>query len=193
MAPYGSAFISLINSHISKLPLSLNPYNFFIKLSISSSFFDIFFVLYPFAAEKGDDYSICPKPRMRTLIVSLIITIFTVYPTRAENSTRPEVPGHCKTSCGYNKGLNTYVTLVLCDLYFLPPQFYFLSNLVPVVYEKMEMVPPSNFSSKTNVQSRHPTGVGVHARHLSPSTPQPSYVLMKIHIITFSYLKKREI
>jgi hypothetical protein len=29
------------------------------------------------------------------------------------------------------------------------------------------MVPPSNFSSKTNVQPRHPTGVGVHARHLS--------------------------
>jgi hypothetical protein len=39
---------------------------------------------------------------MRTLIVSLIITIFTVYPTRAENSTGFEVPGHCETSCGDN-------------------------------------------------------------------------------------------
>jgi hypothetical protein len=56
---------------------------------------------------------------------------------------------------------------VLYDIYFLPPQFHFLSNLVPVVYEKTEMVPPSNFPSKTNVQSRHPTGVGVYARHLT--------------------------
>jgi len=44
---------------------------------------------------------------------------------------------------------------VLYDLYFLPPQFHFLSNLVPVVYEKTEMVPPSNFPSKTNVHPRH--------------------------------------
>jgi hypothetical protein len=57
---------------------------------------------------------------------------------------------------------------VFYDLYFLPPQFYFLSNLVHVVYEKTEMVPPSNFLSKTNVQPRNPTSVGVHARHLSP-------------------------
>jgi len=28
------------------------------------------------------------------------------------------------------------------------------------------------FPSKTNVQPHHPTGVGVHARHLSPCTPQ---------------------
>jgi hypothetical protein len=34
---------------------------------------------------------------------------------------------------------------VLYDLYFLPSQFHFLSNLVPVVYEKMEIVPPSDF------------------------------------------------
>jgi hypothetical protein len=40
---------------------------------------------------------------MRTVILSLIVTIFTVYPTRAENSTRPEVPGHCETSCGNNE------------------------------------------------------------------------------------------
>jgi len=40
---------------------------------------------------------------MRTVIVSLIITILTVYPTRAENTTRPEVSGHCETSCGDNK------------------------------------------------------------------------------------------
>lgn len=53
-------------------------------------------------------------------------------------------------------------TPMLYDLYFLPPQFHFLSNLVPVVYEKTEMVPPSNFSSKTNVQPRHSTGVSVH-------------------------------
>ncbi|KAE7999837.1 hypothetical protein FH972_004231 [Carpinus fangiana] len=35
---------------------------------------------------------------MRTVIVSLIITIFAVYPTRAESSTDP-----CRTSCGANK------------------------------------------------------------------------------------------
>jgi hypothetical protein len=57
---------------------------------------------------------------------------------------------------------------VLYELYFLPPQFYFVSKLVPVVWEKTEMVHPSNFPSKTNVQPRHPTGVDVHARHLSP-------------------------
>jgi hypothetical protein len=33
--------------------------------------------------------------------------------------------------------------------YFLPHQFHFLSNLVSVVYEKTEMVPPSDFPSKT--------------------------------------------
>jgi hypothetical protein len=44
---------------------------------------------------------------------------------------------------------------MLYDLYFLPHQFHFLSNLVPVVYEKTEMVPPSDFSSKTNVHPRH--------------------------------------
>ncbi|XP_059457543.1 wall-associated receptor kinase-like 14 isoform X2 [Corylus avellana] len=48
-------------------------------------------------AEKGDDYSVWPKPRMRTVIVSLIITIFTVYPTRAQSST-----DRCNTSCGAN-------------------------------------------------------------------------------------------
>jgi hypothetical protein len=32
---------------------------------------------------------------------------------------------------------------------------HFLSNLVPVAYEKTEIVPPSNFSSKTNVHLRH--------------------------------------
>jgi hypothetical protein len=52
-------------------------------------------------------------------------------------------------------GLNTYLPPVLYDLYFLPPQFHFLSNLVPVVYEKTEMVPPSDFPSKTNVHPRH--------------------------------------
>jgi len=60
-------------------------------------------------------------------------------------------------------GLNTYLPPVLYDLYFLPPQFHFLSNLVPVVYEKTEMVPPSDFPSKTNVHPRHWTCVGVHA------------------------------
>jgi hypothetical protein len=57
---------------------------------------------------------------------------------------------------------------VLYHLYFLPSQFYFLPNLVPVVYEKTEMVPSSNLPSKTNVQPRHPTDVGVHALHMSP-------------------------
>jgi hypothetical protein len=68
-------------------------------------------------------------------------------------------------------GLNTYLPHVLYDLYFLPHQFYFLPNLVHVVYEKMEMVPPSNFSSKTNVQPRHPTGWRTCATHV-PVTPQ---------------------
>jgi hypothetical protein len=53
---------------------------------------------------------------------------------------------------------------VFCKLYFLPHKFSFLSKVVPVVWEKIEMVPPSNFSSKTNVQPCHPTGVGVHVR-----------------------------
>jgi hypothetical protein len=57
---------------------------------------------------------------------------------------------------------------VLYELYFLPSQFYFISKLVHVVWENTEMVPPSNFLSKTNVQPRHLTGVGVHAWHLSP-------------------------
>jgi hypothetical protein len=37
-----------------------------------------------------------------------------------------------------------------------------------MVWEKKEMVPPSKFPSKINVQPCHPTGVSVHARHLSP-------------------------
>jgi hypothetical protein len=44
---------------------------------------------------------------------------------------------------------------VFYDLYFLLPQFHFLSNLVPVVYEKTEMVPLSDFPSKTNVHPQH--------------------------------------
>jgi len=64
--------------------------------------------------------------------------------------------------------LNTYLAPVLYELYFLPPQFCFVTKLVPVVWEKTKMVPPSNFPFKTNVQPRHPTGVGVHAQHLSP-------------------------
>jgi hypothetical protein len=50
------------------------------------------------------------------------------------------------------------------ELYFLPSQFCFVPKLVPMVWKKTEMVP----LSKTNVQPRHPTGVGVYARHLSP-------------------------
>jgi len=65
-------------------------------------------------------------------------------------------------------GLNKLDTPMLYDLYFLPPQFCFVPKLVPVVWKKTEMVPPSNFRSKTIVQPRNPTGVGVHARHLSP-------------------------
>jgi len=87
-------------------------------------------------------------------------------------------------------GLNSLYTPVLYNLYFLSPQFYFWSNLVPMVYEKMKMVPPSNFPSKTMIQPCHPTGFGIHARHLSPSTPQPSYVLMKIHKIHSIFLKR---
>jgi hypothetical protein len=78
-------------------------------------------------------------------------------------------PLHIQHSVSYIfLGLNTYLPHVLYDLYFLPSWFYFLSNLVHVVYEKTKMVHVSNFLSKTNVQPRHPTGVGVHARHLSP-------------------------
>jgi len=60
-------------------------------------------------------------------------------------------------------GLNTYLAPLLYELYFLLPQFCFVPKLVPVVWEKTEMVPPSNFPSKTNVQPRHPTSVGVYA------------------------------
>jgi hypothetical protein len=78
-------------------------------------------------------------------------------------------PLHIQHSVSYIfLGLNTYLPHVLYDLYFLTSQFHFLSNLVSVVYEKTEIVPPSYFPFKTNVQPRHPTGVGVHARHLSP-------------------------
>jgi hypothetical protein len=65
-------------------------------------------------------------------------------------------------------GLNSLYTHVLYDIYFLPHQLHFLPNLVPVVYEKTEMVPPSNFPSKTNVQPHHPIGIDVYAQHLSP-------------------------
>jgi hypothetical protein len=84
---------------------------------------------------------------------------------------------------------------VLYDLYFLLSQFYILPNLVPVVYEKTEMVPPSNFSSKTNVQPRHPTGVGVHARHLSPwhtSTLMWLPIFFLILMISYIYIKKKQ-
>jgi hypothetical protein len=54
-----------------------------------------------------------------------------------------------------NKGLNIYLSHVLYYLYFLFPQFHFLSNLVHVVYEKTEIVPPSDLQSKTNVHPRH--------------------------------------
>jgi hypothetical protein len=84
---------------------------------------------------------------------------------------------------------------VLYDLYFLSPQFHFLSNLVPVIYEKTEMVPPSDFPSKTNVQPHHPTGVGVHAQHLSPwytsALTWLSFFFIIILIIYF--LKKKKI
>jgi hypothetical protein len=84
---------------------------------------------------------------------------------------------------------------VLYNLYFLPPQFHFLSNLIPVVYEKTGMVPPSNFSSKTNVHPRHHTGVGVHARHLSPwYTSALTWLLfffIIILMISFIYIKFR--
>jgi hypothetical protein len=66
--------------------------------------------------------------------------------------------------------LNTLYTPVLYDLYFLSPQFHFLSNLVLVVYEKTEMIHPSDFPSKTNVHPCHWTGVGVHAQHVSVHT-----------------------
>jgi hypothetical protein len=78
---------------------------------------------------------------------------------------------------------------VLYDLYFLPPQFYFLPNLIHVVYEKTKIVP----SSKTNVQPCHPTGVGVHARHLSPwytlVLTWLSFFFMIILMISYIYIK----
>jgi hypothetical protein len=52
-------------------------------------------------------------------------------------------------------GINTYLPFVLYDIYFLSHQFHFLSNLLLVEYEKAEMVPPSDFPSKTNVHPRH--------------------------------------
>jgi hypothetical protein len=95
-------------------------------------------------------------------------------------------------------GLNTYLLPVLYNLYFLPLQFYFLPNLVPVVYEKTEMIPPSNFPSKTNVQPRHHTGVGVHARHLSPwhisaLTWLPFIIIIIILMISYIYIIKKKI
>jgi hypothetical protein len=79
---------------------------------------------------------------------------------------------------------------VLYDLYFLPPQFYFISNLVYMVYEKTKMVPPSNFPSKINVQPRHPIGVGVHAWHMSPwhTSAQTWLQLFIIIILMISYI-----
>jgi hypothetical protein len=49
--------------------------------------------------------------------------------------------------------LNSLYTLVLYNLYFLSPQFHFLANLVPVVYEKTEMVLSSD--SRQNLTSSH--------------------------------------
>jgi hypothetical protein len=57
----------------------------------------------------------------------------------------------CERNMFFLVGLNSLYTLVLYNFYFLPSRFYFLLNLVPMVYENMEMVHSSNFSSKTNV------------------------------------------
>jgi hypothetical protein len=54
----------------------------------------------------------------------------------------------CSVVLNFLFGLNTYLPIVLYDLYFLSSQFYFLSNLIPMVHEKTEMVPPSNFPSR---------------------------------------------
>jgi hypothetical protein len=60
------------------------------------------------------------------------------------------------------------------------------------------MIPPSNFPSKTNVQPRHHTGVGVHARHLSPwhilaLTWLPFIIIIIILMISYIYIIKKKI
>jgi hypothetical protein len=50
--------------------------------------------------------------------------------------------------------MNTYLPDAL-QLLFFPYQFYFLLNLIHVVYEKMKMIHSSDFSFKTNVHPRH--------------------------------------
>jgi hypothetical protein len=86
-------------------------------------------------------YSLRPKPQSKILVIRSLL-LNTLFLIRTNNNNKI-------------KGLNSIYTHVLYDLYFLPHQFHFLSNLIPVVYEKTKMVPPSDFPSKTNVQPRH--------------------------------------
>jgi len=62
----------------------------------------------------------------------------------------------------------TYTFLCFRTFIFCSLNFLFLSNLIHVVWEKTEMIPLSNFPSKTNVQPCHPTNVDVHVWHMSP-------------------------
>jgi hypothetical protein len=50
------------------------------------------------------------------------------------------------------------------------------------------MVLPSNFSSKTNVQPRHATGVGVHARHVPVAHLSADMATIFIIILMISYI-----
>jgi hypothetical protein len=77
---------------------------------------------------------------------------------------------------------------VFYELYFLSPQFCFVPKLVHVVWEKTKMVLPSNFSSKTNVQPRHATGVGVHARHVPVAHLSADMATIFIIILMISYI-----
>jgi hypothetical protein len=49
-------------------------------------------------------------------------------------------------------------TYGLTTLFFFSPVLSFVSHMVPVLCENTEMVPPSIFSSKTNVWPDHPQG-----------------------------------
>jgi len=68
----------------------------------------------------------------------------------------------------------------------LPPEFFFLSYEVLVLWEKMEMVHQFIFSSKTNVPPCHPTFVDLPVRHLSPAMSALTWLL---HIYIYIYIR----
>jgi len=92
-------------------------------------------------------------------------------------------------------GLSTFLPPVVSNFYFLPTVLhFFFSQMVLVLLEKTEIVPPSNFLSKTNGLPCHPTCVDVILQHLSPchlilQTTTTSDAPLPPHLINF----KREI